>query len=190
MAAGILTDAQILTPSRTEVFLAAVGTAAPTTIDTIPEAWLNVGFTTEDSLSFETTPEFEEFRSAQSDFPVKKFQTSIAASVQVDLAQWNTTNFQTVYGGGSVEAVAGSTGLYKYTPPRLGDMTSQAALVRVTEGSKKYIYVFPQVQQTEGVSVSLNKGAASTLPLRLDVLGADGVDPWYLITNDTAFAPA
>ncbi len=188
MAAGQLTNTEILTPSRTEVYLAPVGTPAPTSIDTIPPAWINVGHTTEDSLQFETTPEFEEFRSAQSDFPVKKFQTSIAASLQVDLAQWNTANFQLVYGGGTVEAVVGSTGLYKYTPPRLGDMTEKAALVRVIEGTKKYIYVYPQTQQTEGVSVSLNKGAAVTLPLRLDVLGADGVDPWYLITNDPAFA--
>lgn len=186
-AVGKLTDKQVLTPSRTEVFLAPVGTAAPTDVLTIPTPWVNVGHTTDDSLQFEMTPEFEEFRSAQSDYIVKKFQTSTSANVQVDLAQWNTTNLKTVYGGGTVEAVAGSTpNLFKFTPPLLGEITENAALLRVTEGSKVYVYVFPRVQQTEGVSLSLSKGTVAVLPLRLDVLGSDGVAPWYLITNDPA----
>lgn len=190
MAEGDLTNVEILTPSRTEVFLAPVGTTAPTALATIPSPWINVGFTTADSLSFETAPEWQDVDSAQSDYPVKSVQTRDGASFQVDLQQWNRKNFQTVYGGGTFEELAGSTGVFKFTPPAIGETSETAALIRVREGSKILLWVIPRCQQTEGVSTSLNKGATSILPLRLKVLGADGVPPWYLLSNMPGMAPA
>lgn len=191
MSTGTLNSNQILVPSRTRVYLGEVGATVPTDPAADPGAgWFNVGHTTEDSLSFETSPEFEEFRSAQSDYAVKKFQTSDAATVQVDLAQWNARNFQAIYGGGTVTVAGAETpNVYKFTPPRIGERTELAALVHVKEGSKDYLYVFPKAAQSEGVAQALNKGATVTLPLRLDVLGGDSTDPWYLLTNDPAFAP-
>jgi hypothetical protein len=182
MTVELVSD-QILTPSRTEVFLAPVGTAVPADPETIPSPWKNVGYTTEDSLSFETSPEYQDFTSAQSDYPVKSFQTADAASFQVDLAQWNIDNFKAVYGGGTISQVDAVQNplVYKFTPPSIGDNSETAALIRVKEGTKVFLWVIPRSQQTEGVSTSLNKGAASTLPLRLKVLGTDGTAPWYLL---------
>lgn len=181
---------QILVPSRIRVYLGPVGTVAPVDATTVPGVgWLDVGHTTEDSLSFETSPEFDEFKSAQSDFVVKKFQTTDAATVQVDLAQWNTTNFKAVYGGGTVAALAGVPTQYKFTPPKIGERTELACIVDVIEGGKHYRYVYIKTAQSEGVAQALNKGTAVILPLRLDVLGADGVDSWYMLTDDPAFAP-
>ena len=190
MAEGQLTNTEILTPSRTEVFLAPVGTAAPTALDTILPIWINVGFTTADSLTFETTPTWEDVNAAQSDYPVKQVQTADGAAFQVDLQQWNRKNFQTVYGGGTFEEIGTGTGIYKFTPPAIGEVAETAALIRVREGSKTIIWVVPKCQQTEGVSTALNKGATSTLPLRLKVLGSDGVAPWYILSNLESMAPA
>lgn len=191
MAAGDLTNTEIVNPSRTEVFLAEVGTPAPTNLTTIAAPWLSVGFTTEDSLSFETAPEWTDVPAAQSDYPVKQVQTRDGASFQVDLQQWNRTNFRTVFGGGTFEEVpAAGSGIYKFTPPAIGETHETAALIRVREGSKTILWVIPKCQQTEGVSQSLAKGATSTLPLRLKVLGSDGVPPWYVLSNIPGMAPA
>lgn len=180
---------EILTPARTYVWLAPVGTAFPASpAGPFVAPWRNVGHTTEDSLQFETSPEFEEFRSAQSDYAVKKFQTSDAATVQVDLAQWNGANLKAVHGGGSITKVGTAPNEhFKFTPPRVGEREDVAAAVHVKEGDKNYLYALPITTQSEGVSSSLGKGAVSTLPLRLDVLGGDDADAWYMLTDDEAF---
>ena len=182
---------EILVPARIKVWHGPVGTVAPADATVAPATgWVEVGHTTEDSLSFDTSPEFGEFRSAQSDFIVKKFQTKDAAAVQIDLAQWNAANFKAVYGGGTVSAIAGTPAQYKFVPPRIGERIEIAALVDVTEGTKHYRYVFPRSSQSQGVATALHKGAAVVLPLRLDILGGDSTDAWYLLTDDPAFLEA
>lgn len=174
--------------ARAKVYLAPVGTVAPVDATTAPGAgWIDVGYTTPDSLSFSTDPQFEEIQTAQSDFPVRRFQTSDSASLNVDLLEWSGANFKAVYGGGTVSSPA--VGVYKFVPPRIGDRTETAAMIDVNDGTKKYRYIFPRVIQVEGVENQLSKGAQSTLPLRLSVLGADATDAWYMLSSDAAFTP-
>jgi len=182
---------QILVPSRIALWLGAVGSVFPTTATEAPAAaFKHVGHTTEDSLNFETSPEFDQFRSAQSDYPVLDFQTSDGASLQIDMAQWNTRNLTAAFGGGTVEAVEGSTGTYKFTPPRIGGREELAAIVDVTMGAKHYRFCYFRCSQNEGVSLGINKGAASILPLRLNILGNDEGDPFIMLTDDPAFQTA
>lgn len=182
---------QIVVPGRTEVWLGTVGSTAPTTPTATPgTGWFDVGLTTKDSLSFSEEPEFQDVESAQSDYPTRTFQTKSGATVSVDLQQWNANNFTAAYGGGSVAAVVGSPGVYKFTPPALGARAEKACLIKVTDGTKHYLYVIPRVMQKEGVTQDLNRGGEAKLPLKLSILGGDTGDPWYVITDDPAFAPA
>ena len=182
---------EILIPARTYVYLADVGTVAPAdAVAALDPSWVNVGFTTPDSLSFSTEPEFQEVAVAQSDYPALRFQTSESATVGVTLQQWNAANFQFVYGGGEItESVAGS-GNFKFVPPRIGERLEKAAIVETIFGARHYRLVFPRVMQMEGVQMDLQKGQEAQLPLSLGVLGGDLADPWYLLTDDPAFAPA
>jgi hypothetical protein len=182
---------EILVPSRAYVWLGAVGAAAPTDVTTAPATgWRNVGLTTGDSLAFATAPEFQEVTSHQSDFPVRRFQTSDSATVSVDLQQFSAPNFKAVYGGGSVVEVGSASGIFKFTPPRLGERQEVAAMIEVIDGTKHYRWVFPRALQIEGVSAELQKGQEGRLPLRLTVLGDDVADAWYLLTDDPSFDPA
>lgn len=180
-----------LVPARTYVYLAPVGSTAPAdesaTLDT---AWKEVGHTTTDSLSFATDAQFENIKSAQSNYPIREYLTEESASLSVDLLEFSGANFKSVYGGGQiVEVGTTGSGHFKFSPPS-GTRTEVSAIIEVRDGSKVYRYVFPKVIQREGVESQLHKGASNTLPLRLSVVGADGVDPWYLLTNDPAFDPA
>jgi hypothetical protein len=182
---------QILVPSRIALWLGPVGTPFPTDATTAPNvAFKHAGHTTEDSLSFETSPEFDSLRSAQADYPVLDFQTADGASIQIDMQQWNASNIKAAYGGGTVEELAGATGTYKFTPPAIGARKELAAIVDVSMGSKHYRFCYLRTSQNEGVSLGVNKGAASVLPLRLNVLGGDEAEPWYMLTDDPAFATA
>ncbi|MEQ7008467.1 hypothetical protein ABN028_20035 [Actinopolymorpha sp. B17G11] len=185
-----ITPSEIVVPSRTYVYLAAVGSTAPADATTALAApWVNVGLTTPDSLAFNTEPEFEEVTSAQSDYPTRRFQTSDAAAIECDLQQWNAANFQSVYGGGEITTITGPPINYKFTPPKVGDRTEKAAVIEVIDGAKHYRFVFPRAMQVEGVELELQKAQEGRLALRLAVLGGDGTDPWYLLTDDEAFNP-
>lgn len=184
--------AEILVPSRAYVHLGPVGTTAPVDAVATPAAgFKNVGLTTGDSLAFATEPEFQEVTSHQSDYPVRRFQTTDSATVSVDLQQFNAANMIAVYGGGTVvEVGTAGSGNFKFTPPNLGGRDEVSAIITVIDGDKHYRWVFPRAMQIEGVSQELGKGQESRLPLRLTVLGDDDADAWYLLTDDPAFEPA
>lgn len=178
---------RILVPGRSKVYLANVGTTAPTTATSaLVGGWTEVGLFTPDSLSFATEPEFEEVNSAQSDYPTRRFQTSDSATVSVDLQEWSKANLIYAFGGGTVVLI--SAGQYRYEPPLAGSRQEVAAIIEVVDGSKTYRFYFPRTQQVEGVEAELQKGQESRLPLRLSVLGSDGVLPFVILSNDPSLA--
>jgi hypothetical protein len=185
-------SSQIIVAARTNIFLAPKGTAAPAdALVALAAPWLNVGLTTPDSLSFSTEPNFQEVPTAQSDYPALRFQTDETATVAVELLQWNTSNFQSVYGGGTVTEIVptATPKQYKFVPPAIGERKEIACIVEVIFGLKHYRYVFPRVFQLEGVQLDLQKGQESRLPLSLGVLGGDLISAWFLLTDDASFAP-
>ncbi|MFE3139622.1 hypothetical protein [Streptomyces scopuliridis] len=193
MAGETANNNEIVVPSLTRVWLAAVGTAAPADATAVmPEGWRPVGLTTEESLKFNNEPSFEQVRSAQSSYPTRTFQTQDASTVEVDLQQWSGPNFQAVYGGGEITEVTAqdSKKHYRFTPPRIGGRTEIAACIEVIDGGKHYRYMVPRSMQMEGVNKELAKTKESVLPLRLAVQGGDDADAWYVITDDPSFALA
>jgi hypothetical protein len=187
---------RILVPQLARVYLAPVGTAAPADPVVTPDAaWKDVGYFTPDSLSWATDPNFEEVQSHQSTYPTRRWQTSDAATIEVDLQEWSVQNFQAVFGGGTVIEVPASPGPpevvlhYKFSPPAVGSRTQTAAMIEIIDGTKHYRMIVPKCQQNEGAEMSLEKTSESTLPLRLTVIGSDVGDPWWLMTDDPAFEP-
>jgi len=181
---------RILVPQMARVFLAPVGTLAPTDpVSTLDPDWVDVGYFTPDSLSWSTDPSFEEVTSHQSNFPTRRWQTGDSATIQVDLQEWSLTNFQAVFGGGTVTVVPGPPAHYKFVPPAIGARTEISCIVEIIDGTKQYRLIIPRCEQNEGAEISLEKTSESTLPLRLAIIGSDVGDPWYLLTNDPAFEP-
>ncbi|MCD9904634.1 hypothetical protein LUR56_40180 [Streptomyces sp. MT29] len=195
MAGETVNNNQIVVPAIVRMYLAPVGSTAPAdATSAMPPALRSVGLTTEDSMKFNSEPNFEQVRSAQSSYPTRTFQTTDAATIEVDLQQWSGDNFKAVYGGGTLTTVT-VTGPppathYKFTPPRIGSRTEVMAVIEVIDGGKHYRYVIPRCMQMEGVSKDLAKTKEAVLPLRLAVQGGDELDAWYLLTDDPAFAAA
>ena len=188
----------IVVAQMARVYLAPIGTAAPTDpVTAMPTAWREVGLFTPDSLGWSTDPSFEEVRSHQSNYPTRRFQTEDAATVSVDLQEWSGENFKAVYGGGEVITIAADPAAtppvpehYRFSPPGVGGRSGVAACVEIIDGTKHYRRIVPRCEQTEGVEQTFEKTSESTLPLRLSVLGSDVGDPWYDLSDDPAFAPA
>jgi hypothetical protein len=184
----------ILVPQRASVYLAPVGTIAPAgpTV-AMPVGWVEVGLFTPDSLNWTTEPNFEQVVSHQSNYPTRRFQTTDAATLEVDLQEWSRSNFKAVFGGGTFTEVAtnGTTpAYYRFAPPAIGARDTIAACVEIQDDDKILRRIIPRAQQVAGVTQTLSKTANSVLPLRLSVLGGDIGDAWYDVTNLQSFAPS
>jgi len=184
----------IFIPQMARLWLAPVGTVAPDgpTI-AMPTGWYDVGLFTPDSLQWATDPGFETVNSHQSNFPTRRFQTTDAATVQVDLQEWKRQSFQAVYGGGTFTTVSpsgGGTPYHKFTPPAVGARTETAVCIELADGTNHLRRLIPRAQQIEGVTQSFAKTSESTLPLRLAVLGSDVGAAFYDISNISSMAPA
>jgi hypothetical protein len=183
---------RITVAQMARVFLAPFGTAATTALaaltptSEIPTPFVETGLFTPDSLNWSTEPSFEEVRSHQSFYPTRRMQTEDNATLSVDLQEWSADNFIAVYGGGTVSLI--TAGNFKYVPPPPGARAEVAVVAEVVDGTKRYRYVIPRGMQVEGVEQDLGNSAEGTLPLRVAVLGVETGDPWYLLTNDPAFA--
>ena len=179
------TAANITVPARAHVYLAPKGTAAPADATTaLATAWKDVGYFTTDSLDVTSDPKFEDVNSAQSDFPVRKFQTSDGGKISVDLQEWSTASFVAVYGGGTVTV---ASGVSVFTPPVVGTRQEVSAIIEIIDNAKHYRFIYPRVFQEEGVPLSLHKSKEATLALRLSILASDGVAPFTMITDDPSF---
>jgi hypothetical protein len=188
------TPNNITIAGRAHIYIAILGTAAPTDSSiTMPDGWVDVGLTTDDSLQFIENPTFGTVTSHQSDFPTRTYQQADAASVEVDLQEFSAVNLLNVFGGGEITTVTppaeGVAGEYRFAPPSVGGRSNVACVAEVIDGVKNYRYVIPNCFQNAGVTMKLQKRNEVTLPLRLNVMGTDGVDPWYVLSNDPAMAP-
>ncbi|GAA2411813.1 hypothetical protein GCM10010404_82170 [Nonomuraea africana] len=185
----------VFIPQQARLWLAPVGTTAPDgPAPTMPDGWYDVGLFTPDSYNWKTDPKFEETRAHQSNYAVRRWQTEDAATIEVNLLEWTLSSFRAVYGGGTIEKVTPSGGgaaYYKFTPPSIGGRTEVAACIELADGTRKLRRMVPRAQQVEGVEQSFEKTSASTLPLRMSVLGGDIGAPYYDMMNGewAAFAP-
>ncbi len=121
---------------------------------------------------------------------MRTIQTTDSATLEVDLLEWSAASFTAVYGGGQITPIAltGPTAThYKFSPPAIGQRSEKAVVVEVVDGTKVYRLCIPRALQQEGAELEFNRADASTLPLRMKVLGDGTTDPWYLVTSDSAY---
>ena len=173
---------------RLYLYAAPLGTPAPTdetvALDT---DFIELGYTTEDSSEFSYEPDMDAMRAHQSDYPVRRIFKGADANIKTELMEWSGLNFQRVLGGGLLTTP--STGHFKYTPPAAGP--DEITLVcDVVDGALKYRWVCPSVSPTDSITIPLHKTEGAILPITWAINGSDSGDPWYLLTNDTAFTPA
>ncbi len=58
------------------------------------------------------------------------------------------------------------------------------------DGTKIYRFVVPRGIVTDAVETNFRRGAAADLPITFGVMSETGAQPFYMLTNDPAFAAA
>lgn len=179
------TDEIVVAPNGT-IWVAPVGTTAPATEVAAPAAgWVDLGYASEDGVTFNDARTLEAIPVWQLFHAARRIVTEVETTISFVLRQWNKETVPLAFGGGTVSTP--TAGHFKYVPPAAGAIDDRALMVDWVDGSKHYRLVVPKGTATDAVETNLTRTAAADLPIGFSVLGTDGVDPWYLLTDDPAF---
>lgn len=185
-AAGKETD-EIVVGANGTVWTAPVGTAAPADESAAPGVgWEDLGFTSEDGVTFSDGKTFEVIPVWQLFYPARRIITERETTLSFVLRQWSDLTLPFALGGGAVTVP--SAGHYKYTPPDPEAITEKSLMVDWIDGTKKYRLVVVRGMSTEAVETNLVRTQAADLPVGFAVNGVETGAAWYLLTNDPAFA--
>lgn len=185
----------IVVGANGSVRVAPVGTAAPADPVIAPAAaWIDLGYANEDGVSVSKSKDITGIPAWQSFFDVRKIVTGETFKLSTALLQWGADQVKLAFGGGevtTVAAVAGPPALiehYKYEPPDPGELDERAMMVDWADGAKHYRLIVPRGIVVDDVETNLTKSDAAELPIGFEVVASDGIKPWYLLTDDPAFA--
>lgn len=177
--------AEIHVASNGSVHAGAVGSTVPTTpTAALDGAFYDLGYLTEDGVTFTSTPTVEELRAWQEADPVRRITTTRSLTVAGNLMQTNQENFLVAFGGGSWSSP--SAGIYKYTPPLpSAALAESCVVVRSQDGTKNNNYNVFRANITEAVESTLSRSAAQLLPFTFSALSpAGGGASWEFLTDD------
>ena len=106
------------------------------------------------------------------------------------LREWSRRTVQLAFGGGTVTTTAGPPAHYRYDPPAPEELDQRAVGIEWKDGTLTYRLIMVKAIVTEAVETNVVRTAAADLPITLGMIGSSGVAPWYIRTNDPAFAAA
>lgn len=161
-------------------------------------AFVDLGYTTEDGVTFTATPSVEEIMAWQKATAVRRIVTNRESSIAFTLEQLNLDNWSLAFGGGTWVTTAESPGppvvpaYHRYDPPADADpLAEYACVVDFVDGAKRGRLVMIRGNVTESVETQFVRSEAAMLPIQVDGLTPDDADSaWYFLSNDAAFAAA
>jgi hypothetical protein len=188
-----------MAPNSSEITVAAAGTiyvanisgtttTYPTTVrGTLAALYQEMGYATEDGVTFSVTPDVTDIAAWQSATPVRRLTTSRTLTVATSLLQWNEKTFPVAFGGGSWSN-DGTT--YTFLPPAdEAALAEFAVIVDAEDGTRKQRWIVERTNVTEAVETNLTRTGAAVLPITFSALNRSGeVRAWKFLTDDTQFA--
>lgn len=180
---------QITVGANGTVRVAPVGTTEPADISaSYDAAWVDLGYTTEDGVTFKDAKTQEPIKVWQSFYPVRRIITERDFTAVFSLQQFAGAQVEFAFGGG--EVTEDSPGKFRFTPPDPSVIDERAMAVDWTDGEKNYRLIMPRGMVTEAVETKVVRTTNQELPITFSVNGSEDTDPWYLLTDDPAYAEA
>lgn len=166
------------------IWSAPLGTAMPTDVVTpMPAPWVDLGYTTEDGVSFSEDSNREDFNVWQSNTPCRSVITSQTLTGTFTLVQRNPDTIKLAFGGGTITT---TTGVTIYKPPPAG-INEVALVVEVIDGAITDRWCFYRGNPALNGDVQFTKSDMTGFPIEVTFLNtAAGL--FELITNDPNMA--
>lgn len=164
------------------LYTAPTGTAMPADVSTaLGAGWIELGYATEDGLSFSVDTNKEDFNVWQSTSPCRSVITSQIYTATFSLVQRNADTLKLAFGGGTVTLVAaGPTRMY--SPPAVG-LQEQAFVFEVVDGTIIDRWLIYRGQPALTGDVQFTKSNPTGFEIEVTVLDSVA-GRWDLLTND------
>jgi hypothetical protein len=189
-AANAISSDEIVVGADGRVRVAPVGTTVPVDFSVAYTAtWVDLGYTSEDGVSFAPNVDTTEIMAWQSFRPVRRLVTARSEEVSFTLLQWSRTTVPFAFGGGAVATTGtAETTVHRYTPPSPAALDYRAMVITWEDGAKKFRLVIPKGLVTSQADTTLNRTDSAGLGITFSPV-PDGVLPgFYLDSNDASFA--
>lgn len=180
---------QLVIPGTGHVYVGDANEAFPATIgDAVSTSgatgFVEMGYTTEEGVSFSFGRTTKEIKSWQTGYPLRRLVVDTPTTFGFSLLQVTYASFRLAMGGGAFGTSGGSN--YYYEPPDADFIDERSIIIQAEDGDFKYRWLFRRCILTDTVDFSLMRTDPIDLPLRFDVLESSeaGQKPWAFQTND------
>lgn len=165
---------EIVVAANGGVSIAPVGSTLPTDASAaLDAAFIDVGYISEDGVSFSPNLSTESIMAWQSFSPVRKVQTEQAFSIDFTMMQWNKTSMETAFGGGLY--TNNGDGTWEYLPPAPGEDLTRAMVIDGIDGARNYRIVVPRFSIEDLGDVAFARGEFSPLEVTASALAESAV---------------
>lgn len=170
-----LNEQELFIPGGGSVLIADVGATVPTDTTTPwDNDWTDLGYTTEDGVSFTPGITLTEVNAWQSRLPVRRTQTAESLDIEFSLLQRNEDTLSLALRGGTW--VGGV-----YTPPTAGVLNEYALGVEGVDGDQIERWVFARVIVSTVGAITLQRTNPSAIPITMSVLATADENPFTVI---------
>lgn len=161
------------------VYLAPVGTAAPTDAVTAPPSpWMELGYLDDNGpkVSFDKT--VKDILAWQSFDPIRKVPTALPRNVSGNLMQWNVDTVVAVLGGTATPTADG----FSWVPPAPQEIDERSLILDALDGTRIVRLYASRVMQGAKTEWNFKAGEAAILPFEYDFLAGTVL----MFVHDTA----
>ncbi|MFB7324102.1 phage tail protein [Streptomyces sp. NPDC056190] len=181
------------------LYVAKADTAVPTAFSADSSTdwadWKNLGFTSGDGVTFSKKDKLEPVDVWQAVSPVHFVYSDRDLTLKFSLMQFNEDTLPFFMGGGTVDAVTGSTGVYKYdiADRPFADVRAlglEFTDVKASDGTAvTYRFGIPRGQVTAADDIKLARKSAAQLGITFTAMAAaDGSALASFVMKDSAYA--
>lgn len=182
-----LTASEIRVAGTGEVFVAAVGTTAPTDSTTaLNAAFTGLGYSTENGVTIKRSTDREAIGAWQSATPLRYVYNGVDLSVTSEFLQSNKNTVKLFLGSGDFAPAGGG---YKADIATVPVQDTRACVVQFDDGSLHRRLYIPKSEVTEVGDSTATRNAAQTYALTFSALTPTSgtvLATWF--TDDSAFA--
>jgi hypothetical protein len=180
-----LDAAELFVPGNGSLYVADVGTTAPTDASTALDSdFAELGYITEDGATITPSMDVTAIGAWQSFYAVRRVITARDLQVACALEQWNEDTLALYFGGATV---TGSSPDFTISPPSPETIDDRAFVLEGTDGTRIYRLYVPSGMLIETAAITWSRSAAATLGVTIGLLATGTGDAWTLFNSDSEF---
>jgi len=174
----------VVVASAGDVYVAPEGTALPTTLAALASPWVDLGYVSDDGVTFTTSRDTEDINAWQSAEPVRRLVTAEPKTLEFELLEYGRPEAVVLaFRGGSIDV---ASGVATFTPPTAGADDIRAVVIEAGDDDATFRFCFSRAELGDDVATQLVRNDAARLPISLSVESGS----WKIITDHPAWVAA